>query len=150
MAVKLGQGVVFRPGTAHDERWAPHQFLSGIITGVSGDDASIVVFPEAYDPFYEVRVKRDDALSEDRTWTPSINEDQAMPEAPVDGQIYGRRNQAWTPITGPDPGYIQSVVISDTPPTGALVGMVWFDTTINNFYIFEQGCWIEPGHLNPT
>lgn len=148
MVVKLGQGVVFRPGTSFDERWAPNQYLSGFVTSIFGDDASIVVFPDVYAPFYEMRVKRDDSLSEERTWTPAVGESQTMPEAPSDGQIYGRRNQAWTPVSGEDQGYIQAVIVSDEPPKAGLVGMAWFDTTINNFFIFEQGKWIEPGHVN--
>ena len=147
--VKLGQPVVFRPGTASEERFGPGQFLSAMVTGILGNDASLLVFPDGEEPFYEVRVRRDDALSADRTWTPSVGENQALPEAPSDGEVYGRQNQAWVPITGDDPGYIKSVVISDAPPVAPLVGMAWFDTTINNFYIFEQGCWIEPAHVNP-
>lgn len=151
MPIKLGQGVVFRPGTAHDERWAPSQLLSGMVTNIQVNEASLLIFPDGYPPYYETRVVRNDALAEARSWTPAVGEDQTLPEAPTDGKLYGRRNQAWHPIIGEeDLGYIQSIVISDIPPASPLVGMAWFDTTINNFYIFEQGFWVEPGHINPA
>jgi len=151
MAVKLGQGVVFRPGTAHEERWGPGQFLSGLVTSVNGEEASLIIYPAGeYPPYYEVRVARDDALSRERTWTPSVNEDSALPEAPSDGVIYGRRNQAWTPVVGgAGSGGVSAVVISDTKPTQPIEGMAWLDTTINNFFIFQQGVWVEPAHINP-
>jgi len=149
--VQLGQPVVFRPGTAFEERWGPGQYLSGMVTSVVGNDASLIVWPAGeYPPYYELRVKRDDSLSSPRTWTPSISEDTEMPEAPSDGQIYGRRNQAWTPVSGAGGiggGYI---VVSDTQPPQPLLGMAWLDTTINNFFIFFQGRWVEPAHVNPT
>lgn len=149
--IRLGQPVVFRPGTAHDERWGPGQQLSGMVVSISGNDASLLLFPDAEQPFFEVRVRRDDALSADRTWTPTVGESQTLPEAPADGIIYGRQNQAWTPIFGEDGsfGSISAVVISDTPPAQPIVGMAWLDTTINNFFIYEQSVWVEPAHVNP-
>lgn len=151
MPVQLGQPVVFRPGTAFEERWGPGQYLSGMVTSIAGEDASLIVWPAGeYPPYYEIRVKRDDALAKPRTWTPSVSEASALPEAPSDGQVYGRRNQAWTPIISGGGGGVQSVVISDTQPTQPLEGMAWLDTTINNFFIYQQGFWIEPAHVNPT
>ena len=108
--VKLGQPVVYRPGDRHDERWAPDQFLSAMITRINGPEAGLLVFPDEYPPYYEPRVVRDDALSKARSWTPTVGEDQTMPEAPADGVIYGRRNQAWTPVAGTGLGNIACIM----------------------------------------
>ncbi len=152
MAIQLGQPVVFRPGTAFEERWGPGQYLSGMVTSITGGEASLIVWPAGeYPPYYELRVSRDDALAKPRTWTPSVSDTSALPEAPSDGQIYGRRNQAWTPvITGGSGGGVSAIVISDTVPAQPLEGMAWLDTTINNFFIYQQGVWVEPAHLNPV
>lgn len=71
--IGLGASVVFRPGTAQEERWGPGQLLSAMITSVNADNtvASLFVTPDNELPFFELGVLRDDALARDRSWKPT-------------------------------------------------------------------------------
>jgi hypothetical protein len=37
-----------------------------------------------------------------------------------------------------------TVTASDTPPTSPSTGSVWFNTTTNKLYIYEQSYWVQP------
>lgn len=50
-------------------------------------------------------------------------------DAPNDGQTYGRKNLAWTPITA-------NVTISDTAPSSPSAGALWFNSVNGQLYIF--------------
>jgi hypothetical protein len=56
-----------------------------------------------------------------------------IPDAPLDGTQYGRQSGAWTPIVG---GGGASVTISDTPPSAAFVGDLWWDSVGGQLYIY--------------
>ena len=62
-----------------------------------------------------------------------------VPEAPNDGQLYGRKNSAWVPI---DISSIPSTVtISLTPPVSPIVGSLWFDSSSAQVYV-----WYDDGN----
>ena len=57
-----------------------------------------------------------------------------VPEAPNDGQLYGRKNSTWVPI---DISSIPSTVtISLTPPVSPIVGSLWFDSSSAQVYVY--------------
>ena len=62
-----------------------------------------------------------------------------VPEAPNDGQLYGRKNSTWVPI---DISSIPSTVtISLTPPVSPIVGSLWFDSSSAQVYV-----WYDDGN----
>ena len=56
-----------------------------------------------------------------------------FPEAPFDGQTYGRQDGAWTPVTG---GGGSSVTVSDTPPISPKLGDLWWDSVGGQLYVW--------------
>jgi hypothetical protein len=58
----------------------------------------------------------------------------SFPEAPTDGQIYGRKSSAWAVV--PAGGGGATVTMSDTPPPSPVNGQLWFDTAGTQFYIW--------------
>lgn len=67
----------------------------------------------------------------DKTW-------QALPppgvtEAPIDGQIYGRKNAGWEA----GGGYLPSgVIVADAAPANPMLGQLWFESDTGNTYIW--------------
>jgi hypothetical protein len=63
-------------------------------------------------------------------------------DAPADGSIYGRKNNAWTVIAGPTGAGIATTV-STSPPSSPASGQLWWDSDVGNLYI-----WYEDGTSN--
>ena len=57
----------------------------------------------------------------------------SFPDAPSDGKTYGRNNAAWTQVTSSGGG--TSVLVSDTPPTGAPDNSFWWESDTGLLYI---------------
>ena len=55
-----------------------------------------------------------------------------FPDATADGKIYGRKNNAWAEMIGGG----ASVTVSDTAPTGAAAGNLWWESDTGILYIF--------------
>jgi len=55
-----------------------------------------------------------------------------VPEAPTDGQIYGRKNSAWTAVTAGG----SSVTVGDTAPATPKSGDLWFDSVGGQTYLW--------------
>jgi hypothetical protein len=58
-----------------------------------------------------------------------------FPDAPSDGQTYGRNNAAWSIVTGGSGGGGATVLVSDTPPTGAPTNALWWESDTGLLYI---------------
>lgn len=54
-------------------------------------------------------------------------------EAPTDGKTYGRKNAAWVEATGGGGG--ASVLVSDTPPSGAADNSLWWESDSGSLFI---------------
>lgn len=52
-----------------------------------------------------------------------------IPEAPNDGQTYGRKSLAWAAVVG-------GAAISDTPPASPINGQLWFKSNEGNTYVW--------------
>ena len=59
-------------------------------------------------------------------------------DAPSDGKQYARQNAAWTEITQPEapPTGSSIPIVSDTPPTSPIVGMVWIRPSNLRQYVY--------------
>ena len=57
----------------------------------------------------------------------------SFPDAPSDGNTYGRNNAAWTQVTSSGGG--TSVLVSDTPPTGVPDNSLWWESDAGVLYI---------------
>ena len=63
------------------------------------------------------------------------NANAGITEAPIDGQQYCRRNQAWSVITSTGGGTGRAQ-ISAVPPGGSEPGDLWFDTNTGELHVF--------------
>ena len=54
-----------------------------------------------------------------------------IPEAPTDGQLYGRENSAWTVVPA-----AASVTVAATAPASPTAGALWWDSTGGQMYIW--------------
>ncbi|MBR0741154.1 hypothetical protein JQ581_29905 [Bradyrhizobium liaoningense] len=62
----------------------------------------------------------------DAGWTPLGS---YISDAPADGQLYGRKNNAWVAATG------AAVYVQDTPPVGAPDNSLWFESDTGTTYL---------------
>jgi hypothetical protein len=57
-----------------------------------------------------------------------------VPEAPIDGKQYARRDAGWTEVVASGGG--ASVSTSDTPPVSPKDGDLWWDSTVGVLYVY--------------
>lgn len=87
-----------------------------------------------------------------------------MPDAPIDGEVYGRMDETWTKVIGDAPltgiaygrqsgNWVPSVayaVVSDAPPTvGLSNGLMWLESDTGLMYMYyvdiDSSQWIQIG-----
>lgn len=73
------------------------------------------------------------------------NANDGIIEAPVDGQSYVRRNEAWSVLAQAQPG--AQVVVNSFPPGGAAQGDLWLDSNTGELHVYyndgDSSQWIN-------
>ena len=61
-----------------------------------------------------------------------------IPEAPVDGKQYARKNSAWVEVVIPP-----AVSVSDSPPSSPVVGQMWWESDSGIMFIYYGTAWVQ-------
>lgn len=72
-----------------------------------------------------------------------------FPNSPTNGQVFNDSGKTWTYSSATNSwdltGGMGSFTISDTPPTYAAAGDVWFESDTSKTYIYYDSAWVEFG-----